>query len=216
MNKKKLPKAIVQTTDGFSPAGSAGADNEPQATPVMAAGNPGYETVSQKVQGTSNVVPITPGAQRSSVRVPAVPSSPAITFVSTENRERRTKALTIVNRHAAYAAAGGFIPLPLVNFAGVTAVIVRMVKVLSRHYGVPFQRDRARATVIGLVGGAIPSGAATVTSSALLYVLPPSVLMAATVSSFAAAAFTHSVGRIFIEHFESGATLDEFPAAETR
>ncbi len=216
MNKKKLPKAIVQTTDGFPPAGPADAANEPRATPVMAADHPGSETVSQKVQGTSNVVPITPGAQRSSARVPAVPSSPAIPLVSLENRERRTKALTIVNRHTAYAAAGGIIPLPLVNFAGVTAVIVRMVKVLSRHYGVPFQRDRARAIVIGLVGGAIPSGAATVTSSALLYALPPSVLMAATVSSFAAAAFTHSVGRIFIEHFESGATLDEFPAAATR
>jgi uncharacterized protein (DUF697 family) len=126
------------------------------------------------------------------------------------------KALAIVNRHAAYSAAGGLIPLPLANFAGVTAVIVRMVKVLSQHYGVPFQRDRARAIVVGLIGGAIPSGAATVTGSALLYVLPASVLMAVAVSSAAAAAFTHSIGRIFIEHFEAGATLDEFPPAETR
>src|SRR5438105_193086 len=135
MNKKKLPKVIVQTTDGFSPAGSTGAANEPRAIPVMASGNPGFETVSQKVQGTSNVVPITPAAQRSSARAPAIAGSPATSFVSSENRERRTKALTMVNRHAAYAAAGGLIPVPLVNFAGVTVVIVRMVKVLSRHYG---------------------------------------------------------------------------------
>jgi uncharacterized protein (DUF697 family) len=216
MNKKKLPKAILQTTDEFSPAGSATGANEPRPIPVTASSNLGNETVSQKVQGTSNVVAITPGAQRTSVRPPVIPSSPAIPLVSPEKRERRTKALTIVNHHAAYSAAGGLIPLPLANFAGITAVIVRMVKMLSQHYGVPFQRDRARAIVVGLVGGAIPSGAATVTGSALLYLLPPSVLMAVAVSSATAAAFTHGIGRIFIEHFERGATLDDFPAAEPR
>jgi len=215
MNKKKLPKAILRATDDFSAAGSATGTNELRPMPVMASSNLGNETVSQKFQGTSNVVAITPGAQRSSVRAAAVPSSPAIPLVGPESRQRRTKALSIVNRHAAYSAAGGLIPLPLASFAGVTAVIVRMVKVLSGHYGVPFHRDRARAIVVGLVGGAIPTGVATVTSSALLYMLPPTVLMTAAVSSVAAATFTHSIGRVFIEHFESGATLDEFPAAET-
>jgi len=216
MNKKKLPKAIVESTDGVSPAGFASATNELRPLPGMGSSVPGSETLSHKVQATSNVVPIAPGAQRASVRVLALPSSPAIPCVSSANRERRVKALTIVNRHAAYSAAGGLIPLPLASFAGVTAVIVRMVKVLSGHYGVPFHRDRARAIVVGLVGGAIPTGVATVTSSALLYMLPPTVLMTAAVSSVAAATFTHSIGRVFIEHFESGATLDEFPAAETR
>ena len=214
MNKKKLPKAIVESTDGVSPAGFANATNELRPLPGIGSSAPGSETISHKVQATSNVVPIAPGAQRTSVRVLALPSSTP--FVSSANRERRVKALTIVNRHAAYSAAGGLIPLPLASFAGVTAVIVRMVKVLSGHYGVPFHRDRARAIVVGLVGGAIPTGVATVTSSALLYMLPPTVLMTAAVSSVAAAAFTHSIGRVFIEHFESGATLDEFPAAETR
>ena len=218
MNKKKLPKAIVPATDGGSPAGCASGTNEFQPAARMGWGNSGNETVPQKVQGTSNgtsnVVPITPAAQSSSGRVRTAAGSSAIPSVVPENRERRTKALVIVNRYAAYSAAGGLIPLPLANFAGVTGVIVRMVKVLSSHYEVPFQRDRARAIVVGLIGGAVPSGAVTVTSSAFFYVLPPSVLMAAAVSSVAAATFTHSIGRIFIEHFESGATLDEFPAAE--
>jgi len=88
---------------------------------------------------------------------------------------------------------------------------VRMVKVLSDHYGVPFERDRARAIVVGLVGGAMPTGVAAVTTSALLYIVPPSALIGLAVSAVTAATFTRSVGRIFIEHFESGATLDDFP-----
>jgi uncharacterized protein (DUF697 family) len=216
MNKKKLPKAILQTSDAFPPAGSAIGPNELRPTPRMGWSDSGNETGSQKVQGISNVVPITPAAQNSSLADRAVPSSPAVPLLDSDSSERRRKALTIVNRHAAYAAAGGLIPVPLANFAGVTAVVVRMVKVLSAHYGVPFQRDRARAIVVGLIGGVIPSGAATLTGSALFSVLPPSILAVAAVSSVTAAAFTHSVGRIFIEHFECGATLDEFPTAETR
>jgi uncharacterized protein (DUF697 family) len=125
-------------------------------------------------------------------------------------------ALAIVDRHAAYSAVGGIIPLPLANFAGVTTVIVRMVKVLSDHYGVPFERDRARAIVVALVGGAMPTGVATLTMSALIYILPPSAPMGLAASSITAAIFTRSVGRIFIEHFESGATLEDFPAHELR
>ena len=101
-------------------------------------------------------------------------------------------------------------PLPLLTFAGVTAVIVRMVRALSRHYGVPFERDRARAIVVGLIGGAMPPGVAAVTTSALSYLLPPAAVLGVAASAISAAAFTRSVGRIFIEHFESGATLDDF------
>jgi uncharacterized protein (DUF697 family) len=102
------------------------------------------------------------------------------------------------------------IPLPVITFAGVTAVIVCMVKALSDHYGVPFERDRARAIVIGLVGGAMPAGVAAVTTSTLAYILPPAAVLGLAASAISAAGFTRSVGRIFIEHFESGATLEDF------
>lgn len=216
MNKKKFPKAIVQATDGLSAAGVASAIDEFRLTPRTGWSTPGSETTPQKTQETSNVVPMTPAAQGSCGRVLAVPSSAAMRGESSQNQERRTKALTIVNRHAAYSAAGGLIPLPVANFAGVTAIIVRMVKALSTHYGVPFERDRARVIVIGLIGGAIPSGAVAVTSSAFFYALPPSLVVAAAVSSAAAAAYTRRIGLIFIEHFESGATLGEFPSAASR
>jgi len=87
-----------------------------------------------------------------------------------------------------------------------------MVKSLSRHYAVPFERDRARAIVVGLVGGAMPSGLGAVTASTLLYVIPASALVGLAVSSTTAAAFTKAVGRIFVEHFESGATLRDIAA----
>ena len=125
----------------------------------------------------------------------------------TEALRRRSLASTIVERHATYAAVGGILPVPIANVAGVTAVIVRMVKVLSDLYAVPFERDRARAIVLGMMGGAVPTGLAAATTSAMYYIVPGGVLVGLAVSSIAAAACTRGIGRVFVEHYESGSTL---------
>ena len=118
------------------------------------------------------------------------------------------------NWHATFAALGGCIPLPFANFASVTALMVHMVKTLSRHYGVPFEHDRARAIVVSLVGGAMPSGLASVTTSTLAFIIPMSAVAGLAVSSATAATCTRAIGRVFVEHFESGASLDDIAAAQ--
>ena len=115
-----------------------------------------------------------------------------------------------MDRHATYSAFGGVVPLPIASVAGITTIIIRMVKILSNLYGVPFERDRARAIVAGLVGGATPAGFAVVTTSTLFYVVPAGALLGTVVSTISAIACTRSIGRVFIEHFESGATLNDF------
>jgi len=173
------------------------ANDRPESTdkrPIDSA-RPHGESTAHSASATDNVVQLMP---------------------VTEADQRRARALAIVNRHAAYSAAGGIIPLPLINLAAVTTVLVRMVKILSDHYRVPFERDRARAIVVGLIGGVMPTGAAAVATSALFYITPPSVFMGLAVSCATAATFTRGVGRIFVEHFETGATLNDFPASERR
>ena len=102
------------------------------------------------------------------------------------------------------------------DFSAVAAIILRMVKVLSDHYGMPFQRDRARAIVIALMAGAAPAGLGTVTTSTLSFFVPGGLFVGLAVSSVTAAACTRTIGRIFVEHFESGATLADFPVFKRR
>jgi uncharacterized protein (DUF697 family) len=85
-----------------------------------------------------------------------------------------------------------------------------MVKTLSRAYGVPFERDRARAIVLGLIGGLTPAAASTMTASTLLYLIPGSNLVGLAVSSVTASTCTRKIGWIVVDHFESGATLADF------
>src|SRR5262249_61604178 len=85
---------------------------------------------------------------------------------------RRSRAHAIVERHSTYSAVGGIIPLPIINVASVTAVILRMVKALSELYGVPFERDRAGAAGGAVMGGAAAGGLASAAPSTPPHVIP--------------------------------------------
>ena len=121
--------------------------------------------------------------------------------------KRRAIADRIVERHRTYAAVGGLVPVPVANIASVTAVNLRMVRQLSVLYQVPFQRDRARAAIVSLIGGAAPSGFGAATSSLLTWIVPGGLFVGLGVSALSAGALTRAIGQVFIESFESGAQL---------
>jgi uncharacterized protein (DUF697 family) len=125
---------------------------------------------------------------------------------------RRTRARAIVERHAAYSAVGGLIPLPILDVAGITAIVLRMVRVLSDHYRVPFDHHSARTIVIAIMGGAAPSGLAALLTSTVTRGVPGINIVSLAVSSIAAAACTRSIGQIFVDHFESGGTALDMKA----
>jgi len=119
--------------------------------------------------------------------------------------KRRALARKIVDRHRNYAALGGLVPLPVVSIASLTAINMRMVKALSDLYGVPFQRDRTRSLIVGIVGAAVPAGLGSATASTLMFVIPGGLLVGLGVSAITAAALTRGIGLVFVEGFESGA-----------
>jgi uncharacterized protein (DUF697 family) len=116
--------------------------------------------------------------------------------------KRRSLAQRVIERHGAYAAVGGLAPVPIANIASVAGIIVHMVKQLSELYGIPFERDRTRSLVIGILAGAVPTGFGTTAASTLGYLVPGAGLVGLGVSALVAAALTRSIGLIFIESFE--------------
>jgi uncharacterized protein (DUF697 family) len=137
-------------------------------------------------------------------------TGPTVRRTAVEAGRRRTRAYAIVNRHAIYASVGGVMPVPLMTFAGCPIVVMRMIKALSNHYGVPFERDRAQAIVLGMTGS-VPTGFGAIAATTFFYMLPISFLIGSAVSAALAAAATRGIGRVFVEHFETGASLIDFP-----
>jgi uncharacterized protein (DUF697 family) len=216
VGKKSLPKAIRTTTVDVREAGAGpGASDQDERLAVAAPSSErlGSRPAAAKPVHAGDIIAEPPGASaQASPASPAALVRMAPVAAGIDATGRRSQANSIVERHTAYAAVGGIIPVPIANVASITAVIVRMVKLLSDLYGIPFERDRARAIVVGLMGGAMPTGLGAVTTSTLFYIVPGSGLVGLAVSSVAAIACTRSIGRIFVEHFESGSTLHDLRA----
>jgi len=67
-----------------------------------------------------------------------------------------------------------------------------------------------------LMGGIMPAGLATAATSTLMYFVPGYNLVGLAISSVTASASARSIGQIFIDHFENGSTLVDFPSAILR
>lgn len=204
MSRKKLPKAIAQSRVELPGADDRTAGNDGQRA------NP--RRVSPQVSATEGQLTRHPASPPAAVREmssragPLPPEREKPHHPSPANAahaaKRRAFAEKIVQRYKLYAALGGLSPLPLVTAAGVTAVILRMVKSLSDLYQVPFQRDRARSAIAGLMGGAVPAGLGVATASTLALALPGVGFVGVAVSSLTAAAATERIGLVFIQRFE--------------
>jgi uncharacterized protein (DUF697 family) len=191
MTRKPLPKAITRPLGnlrGFDP--SAAAPNEAAAR--------------------SAAVPFDKVEAESALAVSSAPiandvAAPAQEVSQKLAARRRALARKIVSRHKNYAAMGGLVPLPVVNIAGITAINLRMVKQLSELYQVPFERDRTRSLIVGLIGGAVPTGVGTATSSTLMWIVPGGMLLGLSAAALTAGALTRGIGLVFIESLESAA-----------
>ncbi|TMJ83373.1 MAG: DUF697 domain-containing protein [Alphaproteobacteria bacterium] len=211
VSRKKLPNVIRPTIDR-APEGALGNGNGWRGAPEGMLVSDQLVDATGAATESEPVVHVVETMRPSSASGMLSPTPGHSVSPAVDAAKRLTQARAIVERHATYSAVGGILPLPIASVAGITTIIIRMVKMLSSLYGVPFERDRARAIVAGLVGGATPTGFAAVTTSTLFYVVPSGLLLSTVVSAISAVACTRSIGRVFIEHFEGGATLNDFRA----
>jgi uncharacterized protein (DUF697 family) len=122
--------------------------------------------------------------------------------------KRRVLAGRIVEQHGTLAALSGLAPVPVVNVAGVAATIMHMLKRLSGLYQVHFERERTRVLVVGILGGAAPTGLGAATVSTIGLVAPAPAFIGLAVSALTAAAVTRAIGEVFVESFERQVPLD--------
>jgi uncharacterized protein (DUF697 family) len=191
MTRKPLPKAITQPIGSLRDIAKNFVTDEQGRVPRAAAK---FDAVEPEPALAVSSAPIANDI------APAAP-----TLSGPLAAKRRALARKIVDRHKTYAALGGLVPLPVANIAGVTAVNLRMVQQLSKLYEVPFQRDRARAFIVGLIGGAVPTGVGTAASTTLMWIVPGGLLVGLGAAALTAGALTRGIGLVFIESFESGA-----------
>lgn len=146
------------------------------------------------------------------------PAAPPAAPVATLEQTRRLRADVIITRHAALAAGSGLIPLPLVDLGGILAVQVAMIYLLCDIWDSPFSKDAAKGVVLSAVATAIPgANVRTMFLSSIAKAIPVIGTGAAAIATpTLAAAATLGLGKLFVEHLESGGTLLTFKASKIK
>ena len=116
----------------------------------------------------------------------------------------------LINNYACSSTLAGFIPVPLLDIAGLMSVQRIMLYHLSVLYGVPFKKHVAKALLSTLMGSVASSVAAPVAGSALKLIPGVGSLMGGAGMATLGSTSTYAIGKIFKKHFEKGGTLEDF------
>lgn len=130
--------------------------------------------------------------------------------------DREVQARATVKKYMYWSMGAGLIPIPVVDLAAVTGIQLKMIAELAKQYGLSFSHDTGKALLGSLVGGAVPAAAGpTAISMAKGLPLIGQAAGAAAMPAVAGAS-TYAVGKVFIQHFESGGTFLDFDPEAVR
>ena len=119
---------------------------------------------------------------------------------------KQAKAQSIIRSHVMWSMGGGLIPIPLVDFAAVTAIQLEMLQQLAELYGVNYSQSSGKAFVSALTGTTV----ARLGASFLKAIPGVGTIIGGASMSLTSGASTYAVGQVAIEHFAKSGNLSNF------
>jgi uncharacterized protein (DUF697 family) len=117
---------------------------------------------------------------------------------------KKEQAELIVRSHAMSALAAGFIPIPLMDTASITAVQIDMIKNLCMAYDVSYDVRSTKALMATLGTTALSRVGARL---AIKMIPGIGTLVGGAAVAITSAAGTYALGKVYIQHFEKGGTV---------
>lgn len=125
-------------------------------------------------------------------------------------------AEALVRKNVYIAAGVGILPIPVLDLAAVTGIQMNMLYQLSKLYEVPFSKEATKSIIGTLVGSSSAALLARPVWSLLKYVPVVGWVVGGLTLSILAGASTYALGKVFIQHFESGGTFLTFDPMAVR
>lgn len=130
---------------------------------------------------------------------------------------RLETANELIRKYSTISMGAGLIPVPFVDMVALTGIQLKMLHHLAELYDISFSKELAKSLVASLLGGVISTQTAMETVMSLSKLIPVGGLVTGmvTMSLFGGAA-TYAVGKVFIQHFESGGTFLDLDPTKVR
>src|ERR1022692_2971942 len=135
---------------------------------------------------------------------------------STVAGENELKALKTVKNYMWWSMGAGLIPFPWVDMVAVSGVQLKMLSEISKIYDVPFQLNRGKAVVGSLIGSIVPGAISYGAALTLLKGIPLVGIVGGATMALTSGATAWALGKVFIQHFESGGTFLDLNPEEVR
>lgn len=131
--------------------------------------------------------------------------------------EKERQALTIIKKYMWIAGGAGLIPIPIVDIVAVSGSQMKMLSDISAIYDIPFEESRGKALVGSLMGYVVPHALSYGLIGSLWKAIPVvgPVISAPSMALFSAAS-AWALGKVFVQHFESGGTFLDFDPDRVR
>ena len=124
---------------------------------------------------------------------------------------KEQKASEVISKHLWWSSGAGLIPVPFVDLVAVSGVQLNMLAEIAKIYGQDFQKCRAQLVIASLIGYIVPSILSFGSLGLILKAVPGvGMLIGAPSMVLFCGASTYAVGRVFVQHFESGGTFLSF------
>lgn len=134
-----------------------------------------------------------------------------------DGTSRTERAEVKVKKHMMASLTVGLVPLPVVDIAALGALQLHMLAQVSKLYEVDFSKELGRSAIASLLGGGTTVLASTTSVRHVLKLITVNTWLVSAVSTgMFAGASTYAIGRVFIQHFDSGGTLLTFDPQKVR
>ena len=117
-----------------------------------------------------------------------------------------------IKHYCFWSFSSALIPVPIVDLAAMSAIQLKMISEISDLYGVPFSENLAKKSVATLIA----SGSSSTFASLAKFV--PGLGYIGVVIPLATinVSYTYAIGKIFVQHFQSGNDLETFDAEKNK
>jgi uncharacterized protein (DUF697 family) len=134
----------------------------------------------------------------------------------TENDTKTSKAEAIVATYMAWSFGVGFLPFALVDMVALSGVQLKMLHSLAKNYGLEFPPQLGKSLIASLLGGGVPVSLSSKLARLAVRSIPFYGWVTLISTSLFGSASTYAIGKVFIQHFESGGTFLTFDPRKVR
>ena len=127
-----------------------------------------------------------------------------------DTNPKAAQAEQTIKHHMLAAAGIGLVPLPWVELAALAGLQLNLLRSLAGIYGVEFSSQIGKSAIGALVGSDLSVSLSTGLGMLAKGLLGIGWAVGAASGALLGAASTYALGKVFVQHFESGNTFLTF------